>query len=38
MEEKFQKMFGLFEVMAFEHAAGNYLNYGDNTCDRQSTC
>ena len=30
-------MFAVFEIMAFEHVAGNYLNYDESTCKRQST-
>ena len=31
-------MFAVFEIMAFEHVAGNSLNYGDKTCVLQSSC
>ena len=31
-------MFAVFEIMAFEHIAGNSLNYHENTYDRLSTC
>ena len=31
-------MAAVIEIMAFGHVAGNYLNYNENTCDRQSTC
>ena len=32
-------MFPVFEIMAFEHVAGNSLNYGGKTCDMwQSRC
>ena len=31
-------MFVVFEIMAFEHVAGNFLNYDENTCDGQSMC
>ena len=31
-------MFPVFKIMAFEHVAGNSLNYGGKTCDWQSTC
>ena len=30
-------MFAVFKITAFEHVAGNSLNYEENTCDRQST-
>ena len=30
-------MFPVLEKMAFEHVAGNSLNYDENTCDWQST-
>ena len=38
MEQKLQKMFPLFEIIAFEYVAGISLNYDENTCDGQSTC
>ena len=38
MQEKFKKMFTLFEIMTFAHLAGISLNYDLNTCDWQSTC
>ena len=31
-------MFAVFEIMAFEHIAGNSLNYEENICDQQSSC
>ena len=31
-------MFAVFETMAFEHDAGNSLNYDENTCERQLRC
>ena len=31
-------MFSVCERMAFEHVAGNSLNYDENTCDLQSPC
>ena len=31
-------MFAAFKTMAFEHVAGNSLNYEENTFERQSTC
>ena len=31
-------MFVVFEINAFEHVAGNSLNYAENTCDQQSSC
>ena len=33
-----KKMFAVFGKMAFQHVVGIYLNYGENRCDRQSTC
>ena len=30
-------MFLVFEIISFEHVAGNSLNYGENTRDREST-
>ena len=30
-------MVAAFEIMAFEHVAGNSLNYDENTCDGLST-
>ena len=38
LEEKVEKMVAVFETMAFEHVAGNSVNYNENTCDGQSTC
>ena len=35
---KLEKMFKIFEIMAFELVAGISLNYDKNTCDQQSTC
>ena len=31
-------MFAVFEVMGFEHVAGNSFNYDENKSERQSTC
>ena len=38
MEQKFQKIFWIFEVIAFEAVTGIFLNYDKNASDRQSTC
>ena len=38
MERKLEKFFMVFEIMAFEHVGRIYLNYDENTCDRQLTC
>ena len=32
LEEKVEKMVAVFETMAFEHVAGNSVNYNENTC------
>ena len=37
-EKKIEKVFLVYEIMEFEPVAGTYLNYEENTCDRQSTC
>ena len=31
MVEKFEKMFAVFETVAFEHVGENSLNYDENT-------
>ena len=38
MQQKSLKKSLFLELMGFEHAAGTYVNYEENTCDRQSTC
>ena len=38
MEEKFEKMFRVFDRMVIEHVAGISLNYEKNTLYRQSPC
>ena len=32
------KSFLALELMVFERVPGIYVNYDENTCDRQSTC
>ena len=36
MEEKFQKIFLVLKIIAFQPIEGTYLNYDENTCDWQS--
>ena len=38
IQYKFQKMFMVFETMAFEHLSGISLNYDENISERQSSC
>ena len=38
MQEILKKMFRVFETVAFEYVPGNFLNYDENTCYRESTC
>ena len=38
MQKKLEKMFRVFQIMAFEHVSGISLNYDKQTCERQSTC
>ena len=38
MPQKFQKMFSVFEAIAFQPIAGISLIYDEDTCDRQPTC
>ena len=38
MEEKFEKMFRVFDRMVIEHVAGISLNYEENTLYQQSPC
>ena len=36
MQEKFEKMFINFQIMAFEDVPGIFLNYDENIWERQS--
>ena len=38
MQQKSLKRSLAFELMAFEGVAQIYVNYEENTCDRQATC
>ena len=38
MQKKLEKKFRVFEIMAFEHVPGIYVNYDKQTCERQSRC
>ena len=38
MEKKYEKLFLVFKIIAFELVAGISLNYEENTCDQPSTC
>ena len=38
MQQTIEKTFPVFEKMTFEHLAEIFLNYDENTCNRQSAC
>ena len=37
MREKLERVFRVFEIMAFERVAAIFFNYDENACDQQST-